>query len=199
MVPAAVPNGSFLIGQEVAIVSIRTGVLEDVLPVSAVSPQGNIVVTGWKGFFSPDGLEVRQPVRKATAVRQHSCEVISLHGRILGDLLDLPTGRQPVRKLRPRWFIRVATPEDRAVLDARDDDLRLMRLITQRLKRAARSANLLPREALLEISRLVGQATGPGQGNRAADAAVQDVTPGFLHGQGEASMARGEPTSSTAP
>lgn len=153
-VPAPDPRASFSPGQEVALVSVRSCILQDVLTVSAVSPLGDVVVTGWQGLFSPEGLEIRPPARKATAVRQHSCEVLSLQGHVLSRLPTPPTRAQARRSLGPRWLIRAATAEDRAILEARDNDLRLMRLIVRRLAQAIRSADPLPREALLEMARL---------------------------------------------
>ncbi|WP_458094288.1 hypothetical protein [Roseomonas sp. WA12] len=154
-------TAQFFPDQEVGLVNIRTGILEDVLTVSAVLPSGDVAVRGWKGLFSPNGLELRQPDGTPAATRHSTCEVISLQGHILARLPAAPPRTRAARRLSPRWLIRAATAEDRAFLIARDNDLQLMRMIAHRLTRAARSAEPLPRAALLEIAKLADQLVDP--------------------------------------
>ena len=154
-------TAQFFPDQEVALVNIKNGILEDVLTVSAVLPSGDVTVAGWKGLFSPDGLELRQPDGISAARRHPTCEVVSLHGHILSRLPAVPPRIRAARRLSPRWLIRAATAEDCAFLIARDNDLQLMRMIAHRLARAVRSAEPLPRAALLEIAKLAEQLVDP--------------------------------------
>jgi hypothetical protein len=180
MTVLAPPNAApFFLGQEVAVVAVRSGVLADISPVVAVSPLGDVAAAGWEVRFSPDGLEIREPGAKAGAKRRDTCEVFSLQGDLLSSLPRLLPRGQAGRRRGARWSIRAATPEDRIVLDARDRDLDLMRLMVRHLASAVRSA--------APLAMLLDRAEVPRRRVRAAEPTALGFSLGVPFGQNEAS------------